>query len=300
MLSRHQIQKFLALVDAGTFTRAAEAIGVTQPSLSSAIIDLERMIGAQLFDRQRPTVRLTSAGNRLLPVARQIERNFKRAEYDTREPANGGKAFVLGTIPTVPSDLLCGAIASLHHAVYVTEKPSRTLRSELRKGLLDAALCDVSAVPEPQFKPLQLWTEPYVVMASDSHPIAKLVSVEPEDLANEPMIARRSCEYLAETSKFFTGHGVRPRFAFKSRNDDRVMTMISAGIGITVAPASLARDGVAGISLTGFAGCRTIALLARKDDYEIGRSYRDTIVALERRLRASAQGIGLSLAERTT
>lgn len=293
MLNRQHIQKFLALVDAGTFTRAAESIGVTQPSLSSGISELEKVVGAQLFDRQRPAVRLTSAGNRLLPTARQIERNFKRAEYETREPASADKAFMLGIIPTVSSDILCDSIA-VGRSVCITEKPARTLRSELRKGVLDAALCDISNVLEPYFKPIPLWTEPYLVMVSDSHELADLSSIEAADLANEPMIARRSCEYLAATSKFFTGHGIRPRFAFKSRNDDRVMALVAAGIGITVAPASLRRVGVVGISLAGFADCRTIALLARKDDYEIARSYREAVDAFALHLQSAATDAGMS------
>ncbi|MDM8010553.1 MAG: LysR family transcriptional regulator, partial [Parasphingorhabdus sp.] len=50
MLTRQQIRQFLAVVDTGSFTRAAEAIGVTQPTLSSGIRELETHVGASLFD----------------------------------------------------------------------------------------------------------------------------------------------------------------------------------------------------------------------------------------------------------
>jgi DNA-binding transcriptional LysR family regulator len=75
------------------------------------------------------------------------------------------------------------------------------------------------------------------------------------------MIARRSCEWLRETSRFFTQRGVRPLFSFKSTNDDRCIVMVKAGIGITTAPASLARDGIVTAKLADYDYQRTIGLL---------------------------------------
>lgn len=76
------------------------------------------------------------------------------------------------------------------------------------------------------------------------------------------MIARRACEVLADTSRFFTQHGVRPLFALRSANDDRVMAMVRAGLGVTVAPRSLGRDGVAMVNIRGFRPVRRIGLVS--------------------------------------
>ena len=67
MLTRQQIRQFLAVVDTGNFSRAADAIGVTQPTLSSGIAELEGHVGARLFERQRPTVRRLGLSSRLTP-----------------------------------------------------------------------------------------------------------------------------------------------------------------------------------------------------------------------------------------
>src|SRR3546814_2802914 len=74
-----------------------------------------------------------------------------------------------------------------------------------------------------------------MLIAAD-HPLAGRGQVTPEELAAETMIARRSCEFLDATSRFFTQHRVRPRFALRSDSDDRCIRMVAAGIGITTAP----------------------------------------------------------------
>src|SRR3546814_13572376 len=76
------------------------------------------------------------------------------------------------------------------------------------------------------------------------HPLAGRIEVGPEELAAETMIARRSCEFLDATSRFFTRHGVRPRFALRSESAERCLRMVAAGIGITTAPVPLAIDGI--------------------------------------------------------
>jgi DNA-binding transcriptional LysR family regulator len=66
------------------------------------------------------------------------------------------------------------------------------------------------------------------------------------------MIVRRHCEVLSETSRYFTEHGVRPFFAYRSTNDDQVLSLVQAGLGITVMPASYSLKGVVRPLLAGF------------------------------------------------
>jgi DNA-binding transcriptional LysR family regulator len=80
MLSRTQLRQFLAVVDTGSFTRAAHVLNIAQPSLSGGIAELERGLGTRLLVRERRRIRLTEAGNLLLPLARSIERDFHAVE----------------------------------------------------------------------------------------------------------------------------------------------------------------------------------------------------------------------------
>jgi DNA-binding transcriptional LysR family regulator len=99
---------------------------------------------------------------------------------------------------------------------------------------------------------IELVDEPYVMLVPANHHLAGLTSVQPEQLAAEVMIARRSCEILNETSRFFTRHQVRPRFSFRSDSDDRCIQMVAAGLGITTAPASLKVAGTFQLLVTGY------------------------------------------------
>src|SRR3546814_224143 len=80
MIKRSHIRQFLAVVDAGSFTQAAQHIRVTQPALSIGVAELERQVGAPLFIRSRRQIRLTEAGGRFLLIARDLERGFRAAD----------------------------------------------------------------------------------------------------------------------------------------------------------------------------------------------------------------------------
>jgi LysR family transcriptional regulator, hydrogen peroxide-inducible genes activator len=75
------------------------------------------------------------------------------------------------------------------------------------------------------------------------------------------MIVRRHCEALSATSQFFTARGVRPEFSYRGDNDDRVLALVRAGLGITVMPDSYADPGVRRPKLKGFDQQREIGLL---------------------------------------
>ena len=75
------------------------------------------------------------------------------------------------------------------------------------------------------------------------------------------MIARRACEVLDDTSRFFTAAGVRPRFALRSDSDERCLAMVAAGLGITTAPLSLAVPGTVAIDVVGYTFRRSVGLL---------------------------------------
>ncbi len=257
MLSRTQMRQFLAVVDTGSFTRAANALNIAQPSLSGGIAELERQLGTRLFVRERRRIGLTAAGNALLPLARGIERTFHEAEARIGQLPVPVRPIRLGVLHTVPTAWIAEAAASYSgvQPLELVEGSARELASALASGSLDLALTLVAAGPGA---PEAVLEEEYCMALSQHHRLAAAESLLPGDVAGETMIARRACEVLGETSRFFTEHAVRPRFALRSESDDRVMAMVRSGLGVTVAPRSLAIDGVAMIALRGFGRSRRI------------------------------------------
>ncbi len=135
---------------------------------------------------------------------------------------------------------------------------------ELRAAIHGERL-NVAIVPlrpgEHEANAVPLYEEPIVMFVAANHPLAGQGEVAPESLAAETMIARRSCEFLDATSRFFTRHRVRPRFALRSESDERCLRMVAAGVGITTAPMSLVIDGIVPIKVSGYDFRREIGLL---------------------------------------
>jgi len=261
MIKRSHIRQFLAVVDAGSFTRAAQQIRVTQPALSTGVADLERLVGAPLFIRNRRQIRLTEAGGRFLPIARDLERGFRTADGFGRGEESDKPVLRLGTIRSVPGEFFqtVAALLSRDFALEIGENSDSELRAAIHGGRLNMALVPLRS-GERGANVVSLYEEPMVMFVGTGHPLAGQDAVSPEALAPETMIARRSCEFLDATSRFFTRHRVRPRFALRSDSDDRCLRMVAAGIGITTAPVSLAIDGVVPIKVSGYDFRRELGL----------------------------------------
>jgi DNA-binding transcriptional LysR family regulator len=260
MIKRTHIRQFLAVVDAGTFTAAAVRLGVTQPTLSLGVAELERLAGAQLFVREKRRVRLTEAGARFLALARRAEREFRGLDqFGAATAALPAPLLRMGTIRSVASGMLRAIIAALapHFRIDLIEGSDAELRAALDSGRIELALTlhDDGEDQVPLLPP-----EPYLLLVAQDHRFAGCTHVTPEDVAGETMIARRSCEMLRETSQFFTARGIRPPFALRSDNDERCLALVAAGAGVTTAPASLAVPGIVAIRLDGYDFVRRLGL----------------------------------------
>lgn len=266
MIKRSHIRQFLALVEAGSFTQAAARVRVTQPTLSSGIAELERLVGAPLFVRDRKRVRMTPSGARLLPIARELERGFRAADALNETAAPPAPSLKLGVVRSMAGPLLEAMLRALPPGteLELVEGADGELRASLASGRADI-IATVLRPGEAGDTVATLLSEPYMLFVATAHRLAGSSGVAPEDLAGEVMIARRSCELLPETSRFFTQRGVRPRFSLRSDSEERCMAMVAAGHGITTAPLSLCRDGTVAVPLDGYDYARTLGLIADPD-----------------------------------
>jgi DNA-binding transcriptional LysR family regulator len=263
MLSRRLVRQFIALVDTGSFTAAASRLHVSQPTLSAGIAELERSLGTPLILRERRALRLTEAGNRLLVHARAIEREFGLAErgvLETPPPAPPLRLGVLASLATRTTAAIAAHFAGEAAGkalLTLTDAPDADLRRRLAEHRLDAIVTTLRSADEGEV----LLEERYAMILPAAHRLARRDVLLPEELAGETMIARRSCEILAETSRFFTAHGVRPHFALRSAGEDRCLALVAAGAGVTTGPVSLAGPGMAAVPLQGYDFRRRIGVI---------------------------------------
>jgi DNA-binding transcriptional LysR family regulator len=261
MLDRYLLRYFLAVVDQGNFSRAAAQCHVSQPTLSVGIAKLERSLNAALFFRSSQRVQLTEAGNRFLSHARRIEREFNLA-HQAMAGASAAPVLRLGILHSIPGATVATAVRDARaeepdatvELVYGSE---RELVSHLARGRIDVAATLVERGAD-RFLEQPLATEGFALALGKHHRLAGHADIAAEELASEVMIVRRHCEALSETSRYFTERGVRPHFALRSTNDERVLQMVAAGLGITVMPESYAHEEVVRPRLAGFAFQRTL------------------------------------------
>lgn len=126
----HQLRYFVAVAETGSFTRAAEREGITQPTLSEQVIKLENGLRKRLFDRLGRKVVLTDAGHELLGRAQGILGAVNEAERAVRDSAEGGRLRV-GAIPTIAPFLLPPVVTQFrkqHPGVHLQLEEDRTER----------------------------------------------------------------------------------------------------------------------------------------------------------------------------
>ena len=264
MIDRYLLRYFLAVIDCGGFSKAAQQLNVAQPTLSVGIGKLERLLGAPLFNRNSKRVQITDAGSRLAAHARRIENEFNLAESAVAN-LRPARALRLGLLSTVPMTPLAAAIriagrAAEPERLQVVTGNERELLQRLRRGQIEVALT-IARPESSQFCHEVLFTEPYALALPSDHPLADKKSIPGEELSDNTMMVRRHCEVLSETSRYFTERGVRPFFAYRGTNDEQVLALVQAGLGITVMPASYSLPGVVRPLLSGFNLHRQVGLL---------------------------------------
>jgi DNA-binding transcriptional LysR family regulator len=263
MIDRYLLRYFLAVVDTGSFSKGAAQVNVTQPTLSVGIAKLERLCGAKLFHRSSRRVHLTDAGSRLLSHARRIESEFNlvASVVAGARPANLVRLGVLSTIPTPSIERLVAEHRRRDDGaqIEIVEGSERELAARLGRGRIDIALTVLRSGQARQQEPL--YRERYALALPRWHRLAAAETIRAEELAEETMIVRRHCEVLPETSRHFTERGVRPRFSFRTTNDDKALALVRAGLGITVMPDDYYDPGVSRPRLTDFDLTREIGLV---------------------------------------
>lgn len=175
-LSIRQLRFFVALSQTGNFSRAAEAMAVSQPAFSAAIQQIERLLDTRLFDRTTHSVVLTEAGQALLPHARRLLTTADNAFQDMSDTLQRGRATVrIGSIPSAlpaAAQIIAGIDQdALSVNLHLTDGTSDALIAQLRRGALDMAICVASLIDEGLVSTPLIEDEMTLVLAR-GHPLA--------------------------------------------------------------------------------------------------------------------------------
>ncbi|MEO1643208.1 MAG: hydrogen peroxide-inducible genes activator [Pseudomonadota bacterium] len=201
-----QLEFLCAIAEHGSFSKAAEASFVTQPTLSSAIKELEASLGVQLIERETRGARLTNAGEAAVTRAKTIlsdTADLVSAAQQAGAPLTG--PFHLGAIPTIAPFLLPRSLKALRAAypglkLYLREDRTERLLDDLRARKLDAALI---AVPwdSPGIETLVLGEDEFILVTPNDHRLAKAKTVRSTDLINEDVLLLEDGHCLRDHAK---------------------------------------------------------------------------------------------------
>ncbi|MFO1018138.1 MAG: LysR family transcriptional regulator [Hyphomonadaceae bacterium] len=279
-MDRYLLRYFLAVAELGSFSKAAQRVSVTQPTLSVGIAKLEDEVGARLFERTTRRVSLTPAGSKFLQHARRITQEYEAALREVSEAPQLKRlrAGILSTIPARDLERVVAAHArnSSGEALEILDSTERDIANRLSDGRLDVAITILRPGLE-SFGQETLRNEPYVLFVAANHKLSGVEEIGGGELAGETMIVRRQCEGLPEISRYFTNRDVRPSFSLRTLSDDRAMSMVAAGLGVTVAPASFKAPGLASVNLAGFNLSRDVGLVFSDRMRERGGAFVDAV-----------------------
>ncbi|MFC8668832.1 LysR family transcriptional regulator [Streptomyces sp. NPDC057199] len=228
-----------------SFTQAAAELKYAQSSVTSQIRALESSLGAQLFDRLGSRIRLTEAGERLLPYARQIielSEEARAAVVGTEEPSG---TLTIGTMESLTSYRLSPLLELFHHrypGVRLSMRPTLgdETRQALRQGTYDVGFLMERETEHTGLEVTLLTEEPLALVAAPGHPLAgaAVPTVSTADLVHEPLLATEpGCAYRDLFEEELNTRSAEPVSFMEFGTIEATKRAAAAGLGIALLPA---------------------------------------------------------------
>jgi len=248
LLDSRQLRAFQELARQGSFTAAARALNLTQSAISHSIKALERTLDVALFERLGKTVRLTRAGDTLLPHADRILLRMERAQEELIVLGRPGHGRLrIGATVTISQYVLPSVLRELRESfpafdISVNTDDSQGLMRALENGEIDVAVAMETHFSEKMRR--QFLFEDHIQMAlSPLHPLARRDSIEPGDIVGESFI------FYNQTSETFRlleqqchQSGIRLKTSLQVGSMAAIKEMAKIGMGVGLLSAWVAEE----------------------------------------------------------
>lgn len=276
---RH-LRYFVAVAEEKHFTRAAERLGIGQPPLSQQIQQLERELGARLFQRLSRGVELTEVGEIFLVDARLTLEAAARAGENARRAARGelGALHIGFTVsasfhPFVPQVIL--RFRESHPEVTLTlrEDNSSGLLTSVQDGQLDLAIVRPPARIHEGLEIEALFNEHMLIVLSASHPLSGHASLTLAELAQEDFVlyARQTGPGVFDAIVSACRQaGFSPHVTQEAPQMSSTINLVAAGLGVSIVPAAIRSFRAAGvryIPISGIAPYAPLSLAYRRFEH---------------------------------
>lgn len=237
------IRYFVKLAELKHYTRAAEALCISQPSLSHAMRQMEKELGVQLFEKKGRNTALTRFGEEFFDTSKRTLATLDEGIASLKRSAGGEGLIRLGFLRVLGIDFIPQLAAE-----FIREKPEKNIRftfhtertEPLLEGLSDRAFDLVfSSEPNPglNMTAIPVHEQKLVVIVPKGHPLAERKAVNLEETLSYPHI------YFAEGSgirsvvdRLFEDINAKPRISCETEEDQVIAGLVAGGFGIAVVP----------------------------------------------------------------
>jgi DNA-binding transcriptional LysR family regulator len=245
-----QLRHFVAVVDSGNLSRAAERVAISQPALTRSIKNLEDMLGMELLERKPRGVTPTEAGLALYRHAQIVLNACQRLAREVRELERGvtgtvhlGVAAMFAThLTSQVAESLCEAHPRL--SLIINEAFFEDLLRQLSDGRLDVVFTNfpqVSVSPNLVLEPLT--TVRSSIMAGRNHPLASRRELSRADLVPHRWVIADQPHAQDSFEKFFSAEGLPPpRDVFRTNSLNLMLSLVSSGRFLSPLPEHLIND----------------------------------------------------------
>ncbi len=265
------LRLFVTVVECGSLTQGAQTMHLALASVSERVAGMEAILGAPLLERNRRGVRATAAGEALVRHARSILGQVEQMRGELRTYATGlkGRIRLLSNTAAMAGVLplqLCRFLAAHRDlSIDLEEKPSTDIVQALVDRRADlGVVADITDLGPLQTHPIA--SDQLVVVASQSHRVARRNKVAFGDLLNEPIVGMSDTALETHLAERASRLGRQLDYRIQLRSTEQLASFVEAGIGISILPEAVAKSLQRDLAIVPLAeswGTRRLHLCAR-------------------------------------
>ncbi|ROO28166.1 LysR family transcriptional regulator [Salinisphaera orenii] len=236
-----QLRHFLAVVETGSLSEAAQRCHISQPSMSASLQRLEEDVDKQLFIRHARGLTPTESGRRLQQYATRILQTVDEARLHLDdEPAALDGELTVGVTETISAYLLPRLLRWQQTmlpglAVTYIEDDIAGMQRRVKNGELDLGVMVTDNIaPDHALRCDVLFSSPRRLWLSPGHPLLQKERITLSDVAAYPFVLLEMDEHVSTWSRYWRPSPVRPKIVFQSHSIEAVRSMVGRNVGVTI------------------------------------------------------------------
>ncbi len=280
---------FIAVAEHGTFSKAADALFITQPAVSKRIAMLEEQLGSQLFDRIGKRIKLNAAGMALLPIAERILQDVKESQR-VIENLSGNVSGHLSLVTShhiglrrLPDVLKKYAENYPEVRLDLAFMDSENACQKIEKGDYELGVVTLPLSPSKRLKVTPLWSDPLTIAVALDHPLVKIAgdnAITLNQLAKHSAILPAVGTYTRSVIEdpIIKKHGALD-VILETNYLETIRMMVSIGLGWSALPRTMLDDSLVEIQVRGLEIERTLGIVqhASRSISNAGQAFVDSL-----------------------